>query len=104
VDTDSGLKALELVGLVEEGCDLSTDRGSLSGGQAQRLYLARAIYHQPKLIFIDEGTSALDLKLEATMAKIFRDLADRGSSMILIAHRPQLLGIGDRTLAISNPV
>ena len=45
------------------------DMGSvLSGGQKQRVLLARALYHDPKILFLDEGTANLDAKTEAKIA------------------------------------
>jgi ATP-binding cassette, subfamily B, bacterial CvaB/MchF/RaxB len=60
---------------------------SLSGGQKQRLLLARALYRQPKILFLDEGTAHLDLDKEAEVNANLRSL---GATRINVAHRPQV--------------
>ncbi len=59
---------------------------SLSGGQIQRLGLARALYTQPKLIVLDEATSALDAEAEASVSESIRKIGD-DTTVIVIAHR-----------------
>ena len=63
------------------------ERGSrLSGGQRQRLALARAFYHQRKVIFLDEATSALDNDTEAEIVNALENL-DSDMTIVMIAHR-----------------
>ena len=63
------------------------ERGSrLSGGQRQRLALARAFYHQRKIIFLDEATSALDNDTEAEIVNALENL-DSDITIVMIAHR-----------------
>ena len=58
----------------------------MSGGQRQRLGIARALFTKPKLLVLDEATSALDGETEAAISKAIQDL--RGSvTVIMIAHR-----------------
>jgi ATP-binding cassette subfamily B protein RaxB len=72
------------------------DMGSaLSGGQKQRILLARAIYRRPRLLFIDEGTSHLDVRLEERVNAAVQSL---GLTRVSIAHRPQTLASADRVL------
>ena len=59
---------------------------SLSGGQKQRVLLARALYRQPKLLFLDEGTAHLDIDKEAEISANLRRL---GMTRISAAHRPE---------------
>lgn len=66
--------------------DMGAQSDSLSGGQAQRLGLARALYSRPRLIVLDEATSALDAATEASISQAI--LSRRGETTILvIAHR-----------------
>jgi ABC-type multidrug transport system fused ATPase/permease subunit len=58
----------------------------LSGGQAQRLAIARAIFRRPDLLILDEPTSAIDAKAEYTIFKAI-DTARQGRTTILISHR-----------------
>jgi ATP-binding cassette subfamily B protein RaxB len=72
------------------------DMGSaLSGGQKQRILLARALYRRPRLLFIDEGTSHLDVRLEQQVNAAVQCL---GLTRVSVAHRPQTLAIANRVL------
>jgi len=65
------------------------DMGSaLSGGQKQRLLLARALYRQPKILFLDEATSHLDIALEHHVNQAVQQL---DMTRIIIAHRPETI-------------
>jgi len=61
---------------------------SLSGGQKQRVLLARALYRKPKILFMDEATSHLDLQLEHYVNKAIQQL---NMTRIIIAHRPETI-------------
>ena len=77
------------------------DMGSiLSGGQRQRVLLARALYQDPAVLFLDEGTANLDVETEGAIVKIIRDLP---ITRIIVAHRPAFLEASDRVVAISAP-
>lgn len=71
----------------------------LSGGQKQRVLLARALYRRPKILFLDEATSHLDLDNEANITKAIAELQ---ITRIMIAHRPQTIAIADRILTLKN--
>jgi ATP-binding cassette subfamily B protein RaxB len=76
------------------------DMGSaLSGGQKQRILLARALYRRPRLLFIDEGTSHLDVRLEEQVNAAVQGL---GLTRVSVAHRPQTLASADRVLHFAN--
>lgn len=70
---------------------------TLSGGQKQRVILARALYRKPRLLFLDEATSHLDVERE----RIVND-AVRGLSLtkLIIAHRPETIASADRVLVM----
>ena len=75
------------------------DMGSiLSGGQKQRVLLARALYQDPAVLFLDEGTANLDVETEAAIVQIIRDLP---ITRIIVAHRPAFLDASDRILRIT---
>jgi len=73
----------------------------LSGGQRQRLAIARALTHKPRLLVLDEATTALDPKTEAAICETLRKL--RGELTILaISHQPAILNIADRAYRLKN--
>ncbi|KTD33575.1 ABC transporter [Legionella nautarum] len=71
---------------------------SLSGGQKQRVLLARALYKEPKLLFLDEATSHLD---EATEIKINNALKQINITQIVIAHRHETIKMADRVIKLT---
>ncbi|KON29737.1 hypothetical protein AC482_05765 [miscellaneous Crenarchaeota group-15 archaeon DG-45] len=58
----------------------------MSGGQQQRVGIARALAMEPEIIILDEPTSALDPELTGEVIDALRDLADRGTTMLVISH------------------
>lgn len=72
---------------------------SLSGGQRQRILLARALYRNPRILILDEGTANLDPKTEDEIAELVGQLA---ITRIVIAHRPALIERADRVFMITG--
>lgn len=84
------MKYLSLVG----------DMGSaLSGGQKQRILLARALYREPSILFLDEGTASLDPETEDAIADAIEKMA---ITRVIVAHRPALIGRADRVLTMKD--
>ncbi|MBO9424078.1 peptidase domain-containing ABC transporter [Labrenzia sp. R4_1] len=76
------------------------DMGAVfSAGQLQRLMLARALYQEPKILFMDEGTAHLDVETERAVNNSIRDL---GMTRIIVAHRPETIEMADRVLMIAS--
>lgn len=69
----------------------------LSGGQRQRLFIARALYRRPGIIFMDEATSHLDEKNEALINAAMQTLK---MTRVLIAHRPSTISSADRIIEL----
>jgi ATP-binding cassette subfamily B protein RaxB len=70
---------------------------SLSGGQRQRILLARALYRRPKILFLDEATSNLDVQLEHHVNDAIKQL---NMTRIIIAHRPETILSADRIVQL----
>jgi ATP-binding cassette subfamily B protein RaxB len=70
---------------------------ALSGGQIQRILLARALYKNPKILFLDEATSHLDVALESRVNEATQDL---NITRIIIAHRPETIKYADRVIEL----
>ncbi|KAB1854556.1 peptidase domain-containing ABC transporter [Acinetobacter tandoii] len=71
----------------------------LSGGQKQRILLARALYKKPKILFLDEATSHLDIIKEKEINKMIKSL---NITRIIIAHRPETITSVDRVITMQN--
>ena len=74
---------------------------SLSGGQKQRLLLARALYRQPRILFLDEGTAHLDLENER---HIHQSLTQLRMTRVSVAHRPDISAGADRVIRIARTI
>ncbi len=72
---------------------------ALSGGQQQRLLLARALYHQPAILILDEATSHLDIATEQRIAAM---LAELRITRIFAAHRPDTIAIAGRVIHLAR--
>jgi ATP-binding cassette subfamily B protein RaxB len=72
---------------------------TLSGGQKQRVILARALYRQPKILFLDEATSHLDVSRERLVNDAVRSLE---LTKVIIAHRPETIASADRVLVLEE--
>ena len=71
---------------------------TLSGGQKQRVLLARALYRIPKILFLDEATSHLDVPLERAVSHAVQHLK---MTRIIVAHRPETIQSADRVLLLT---
>lgn len=92
-------EALKQVGLSHRINHLPNE---LSGGQMQRVSIARAIVSKPKLILADEPTGAVDTKTGEEIIKIFEDLNKNGQTIILITHDLNIASRAKRTLNIKD--
>jgi len=77
------------------------DSGQLSGGEVQRLGLARALYRNPGILFLDEATSALDAETESEINKVLDALCGR-MTIVLIAHRLSTVKNSDKIIYLDG--
>jgi ATP-binding cassette, subfamily B, bacterial CvaB/MchF/RaxB len=70
---------------------------TFSGGQKQRLFLARALYRQPKILFLDEATSHLDVSRERAVNDAIKQLS---LTKVIIAHREETIKMADRVISL----
>ncbi len=92
----------ELLARLPEGLATGVgERGAgLSGGQAQRLALARIFLSDAPLVMLDEPTASLDAETEAWVIAALGELAEQGRCLVIATHHPALMALADRRLAL----
>lgn len=77
--------------------------GEVSGGQAQRVAIARAMVGDPKILFADEPTGALDsLQGERVMGLLTSTARESGTAIVLVTHEPQVAAYSDREVIVRD--
>ncbi len=92
-------KAMERIGLADKMNNLPSQ---LSGGQQQRVSIARAIAHNPQIIFADEPTANLDTETSDSVLKAFLDLHKQGQTIVMVTHEPEYAKLTDRVVVLSD--
>ena len=82
--------------------DIGDEGTILSGGQRQRVGLARAIYGFPKLVVLDEPDANLDRDGQAALSNAIQELKSRGTSIVLITHRTEMLQLTEKVLMLAR--
>jgi len=98
-DEDEAKEALVRVGMEHRLHHLPSQ---LSGGEQQRVCIARALINQPQIILADEPTGNLDKKNEEAVLEIFRELHSEGRTIVIVTHNPEIGEIGDKIIQISH--
>ena len=81
---------------------IGPDGNRLSGGQNQRIGIARALLQDPKLLVLDEATSALDAQTEAALSQALKKFNEKGRTMIVVAHRLSSITSADLVVYING--
>ena len=90
---------LEQVGLAEKANNFPNQ---LSGGEMQRLAIARALPNNPELLLADEPTGNLDIKNEQVIMDIFKEIHKKGTTIIMVTHDPDIAKIADRIIYLRD--
>lgn len=90
---DKSIEALKTVGLEDR---LYHYPNQLSGGQQQRVAIARALVNNPSIVLADEPTGNLDSRTSVEVMEIFQELNDKGKTIILVTHEPDIAGFAKR--------
>jgi putative ABC transport system ATP-binding protein len=98
-DEQEALEALARVGLRERADHLPAQ---LSGGEQQRVCIARALINDPKIILADEPTGNLDAANEEVVLRLLRDLHKQGRTIVMVTHDPIVARLGDRRIELHH--
>jgi len=98
-DENEAQRALERVGLGDRVEHLP---GALSGGEQQRVAVARALINHPKLILADEPTGNLDEANEETVIQLFKELHQEGHTILMVTHDPSIGNLADRRIEFAH--
>ena len=98
-DRDEAMAALERVGLADRASHLPSQ---LSGGEQQRVCIARALINYPVLILADEPTGNLDEKNQNLVMKIFHELHDEGHTILTVTHSAEVGEEAERCVIIEH--
>jgi putative ABC transport system ATP-binding protein len=99
---DTSGRARDLLKLVGLDDRISHKPAELSGGQRQRVAIARSLINDPSLILADEPTGNLDSKTSVEIMDIFSDLHQKGRTIVMITHDPEMEQYVDRVVRIMD--
>jgi len=91
--------ALQKIGMGER---LHSLPSKLSGGEQQRVSVARALAHEPKILFADEPTANLDSVSGASIIELFKDLHIKGQTIVMVTHEEEYAKYCDRIIYLED--
>ncbi len=95
-------RAVELLEAVGLGDRLHHYPNQLSGGQQQRVAIARALANNPHIILADEPTGNLDTKTGRRILEVFRELNERGKTVVIVTHDPEVAEAAEKIVKIRD--
>lgn len=98
-DEQEALEALEKVGLKDRAHHLPSQ---LSGGEQQRVCIARALINDPKIVLADEPTGNLDAVNEEIVLRLLRELHQQGRTIVMVTHDPVVARLADRRIELHH--
>jgi len=98
-DESEAKAALERVGLADRASHLPSQ---LSGGEQQRVCIARALINHPPILLADEPTGNLDAANQTIVAELLQDLHENGHTIVMVTHDPEMAGLAQRKIALSH--
>lgn len=101
-ETEALTKAGDALIKVGLGKRLDNLPSQLSGGEQQRVSIARAIAHEPKILFADEPTANLDNESSRVIMEIFRDLHKKGQTIIMVTHEEEFSKNAERVIHLDD--
>ena len=102
--SDEEAKSLAQTALeqVNMGHRLANKPSELSGGEQQRVSIARAIAHSPRILFADEPTANLDTTSSDTVIEIFKKLNKEGLTIVMVTHEDEYVKVVDRVIKMQD--
>ncbi len=101
-EKDAKVKAAYALGRVGLGDRMNNLPSQLSGGQQQRVSIARAIGHDPKIVFADEPTANLDSETSRTVLDAFLELNKEGQTIVMVTHEPEYAELTHRIIELRD--
>jgi len=98
-DEKEALEALERVGLKQRAHHIPSQ---LSGGEQQRVCIARALINDPKIVLADEPTGNLDAVNEEIVLRLLRELHQQGRTIVMVTHDPVVARLADRRIELHH--
>lgn len=97
-------RATELLERVGVGAQADKLPATLSGGEQQRVAIARALANEPPLVLADEPTGNLDSVTAKAILDLFRDMANRGTTVVIATHEADIARVIDRRIEITDGI